>query len=59
VYGLRHTFATRFIVQYPDKLEHLRELLGHRDLTMIRKHYGHLFDENAALHTVLSDLKPL
>jgi integrase len=59
VYGLRHTFATRFIVQYPDKLEYHRELLGHRDLKMIRKHYGHLFDENVALHAVLSDLKPL
>jgi integrase len=59
VYGLRHTFATRFIVQHPDKLEYLRELLGHKDLKMIRKHYGHLFDENAALHEVLSDLKHL
>ncbi|MCI0458328.1 MAG: site-specific integrase [Gemmataceae bacterium] len=59
VYGLRHTFATRFIVQHPDKLEYLRELLGHKDLKMIRKHYGHLFDENAALHGVLSELKTL
>lgn len=59
VYGLRHTFATRFIVQHPDKLEYLRELLGHRDLTMIRKHYGHLFDESAAMHGVLSGLKTL
>jgi integrase len=59
VYGLRHTFATRFIVQHPDKLEYLRELLGHKDLKMIRKHYGHLFDENAALHGVLGELKTL
>jgi integrase len=59
VYGLRHTFATRFIVQHPDKLEYLRELLGHKDLKMIRKHYGHLFDENAALHDVLGSLNPL
>ena len=59
VYGLRHTFATQFIVQHPDKLEYLRELLGHKDLKMIRKHYGHLFDESAALHGVLSDLKTL
>jgi len=59
VYGLRHTFATQFIVQHPDKLEYLRELLGHKDLKMIRKHYGHLFDESAVLHGVLSDLKTL
>jgi integrase len=59
VYGLRHTFATQFIVQHPDKLEYLRELLGHKDLKMIRKHYGHLFDESAALHGVLNDLKTL
>lgn len=59
VSGLRHTFATRFIVQHPDKLEYLRELLGHKDLKMVRKHYGHLFDENAALHDVLSSLRPL
>jgi integrase len=59
VYGLRHTFATQFIVQHPDKLEYLRELLGHKDLKMIRKHYGHLFDESAALHGVLGGLKTL
>jgi len=54
VYGLRHTFATNFIVAHPDKLEYLRELLGHRDLEMIRKHYGHLFDQHSHLHGVLS-----
>jgi integrase len=59
VYGLRHTFATQFIVQHPDKLEYLRELLGHKDLKMIRKHYGHLFEESAALHGVLADMKTL
>jgi len=59
VYGLRHTFATQFIVQHPDKLEYLRELLGHKDLKMIRRHYGHLFDESAALHGALRDLKTL
>ncbi len=56
VYGLRHSFATNFIVQYPDKLEYLRELLGHKDLKMIRQHYGHLFDEHAAMHGVLDKL---
>ncbi len=59
VYGLRHTFATNFIKQHPDKLEYLRELMGHKDMQMIRKHYGHLFDEHNALHKVLDKLKPL
>jgi integrase len=57
VYGLRHVFATNFIVQHPDKLEYLRELLGHKDLKMIRKHYGHLFDEHSAMHEVLKNFK--
>jgi len=57
MYGLRHTFATAFIRQHPDKLEYLRELLGHRDLKMIRRHYGHLFDEHAAIHNTLDDFK--
>jgi integrase len=56
LYGLRHTFATNFIRQHPDKLEYLRELLGHKDLKMIRKHYGHLFDEHGAIHEVLGSL---
>jgi len=57
VYGLRHTFATDFIRQHPDKLEYLRELLGHKDLQMIREHYGHLFDEHAAINDILADLE--
>lgn len=57
VYGLRHTYATTFIKDHPDKLEYLRELLGHKDLKMIRKHYGHLFDEHAAIHKVLETLR--
>ncbi|HEV3022939.1 MAG TPA: hypothetical protein VGX76_10740 [Pirellulales bacterium] len=59
VYNLRHHFATQFIVKHPDKLEYLRELLGHKDLKMIRKHYSKLFDEHAAMHDVLKDFKPL
>jgi integrase len=59
VYGLRHTFATTFIREHPDKLEYLRELLGHKDMQMIRRHYGHLFDEHNALHDVLDGLPPL
>jgi integrase len=57
MYGLRHSFATKFIAAHPDKLEYLRELLGHKDLKMVRKHYGHLFDEHAAIHKVLDGLK--
>jgi integrase len=56
LYGLRHTFATNFIKEHPDKLEYLRELLGHRDMQMIRRHYGHLFDEHSAIHGVLDSL---
>jgi integrase len=56
LYGLRHTFATDFIKQFPDRIEYLRELLGHKDLKMIRQHYGHLYDEHAAIHNVLSGL---
>lgn len=59
LYGLRHTFATKFIKEYPDKLEYLRELLGHKDMQMIRKHYAHLFDEHSAIHDVLDFLKVL
>lgn len=59
VYGLRHSFATNLLKQHPDKLEYLLKLLGHRDLTMIRKHYNHLFDEHATLHGVLADLQTL
>lgn len=59
VYGLRHNFATQFIVKHPDKIEYLRELLGHRDLQMIRKHYSQLFDEHSAMHGVLSGFNPV
>jgi integrase len=57
IYGLRHTFATAFIRDNPAKLEYLRELLGHKSLKMIRKHYGHLYDENSAVHDVLRTVK--
>lgn len=58
VYGLRHSFAHNFLVKYPDKIEYLRELLGHKDLQMIRKHYGHLFDAHASIHDMLKDFRP-
>lgn len=57
LYGLRHTFATNFLKEHPDKLMYLRELMGHKDLKMIQKHYGHLYDEHAAIHEVLDDIK--
>jgi hypothetical protein len=38
-------------------VEYLRELMGHKDLEMIRKHYGHLYDEHSALHDALKELK--
>ncbi len=59
LYGLRHTFATNFIRDHPDKLEYLRELLAHKDLKMIRLHYGHLFDEHQAIHKVLESFRPV
>jgi integrase len=59
LYGLRHTWASRFLVEYPDKIEFLREMLGHRDTTMIVKHYGHLIDQHKAMHSVLKDFKPI
>jgi integrase len=59
LYGLRHSFATNFIVQHPDKIEYLREMLGHKDTTMILRHYGHLIDQHKAMHGVLKDFKPL
>jgi integrase len=59
LYGLRHTWASRFLVEHPDKIEYLREMLGHRDTTMIVKHYGHLIDQHRAMHGVLKDFKAL
>ena len=55
LYGLRHGWATRFLVEYPDKIEYLREMLGHKDTTMILRHYGHLIDQHKAMHGVLKD----
>ncbi|MBY0512861.1 MAG: hypothetical protein K2P78_03000, partial [Gemmataceae bacterium] len=39
LYGLRHTFATAFLGEYPNEIEYLRVLLGHRNYKMIFKHY--------------------
>jgi integrase len=57
VYSLRHLFATEFIARFPDKLEYLREQLGHKDLNMIRKHYSHLYDTHSQMSGFLDELK--
>lgn len=58
LYGLRHLFAARFIDHHEgDKLELLRVILGHKDLKMIRKHYGHLYDQHRAIHETVSGMK--
>lgn len=59
VYGLRHTFATRFLEQYPNEIEYLRVLLGHRDYTMILSHYGHLVDQHASAFKRLEGFNPI
>lgn len=58
LYGLRHLFAAKFIEHHRgDKLELLRVILGHKDLKMIRKHYGHLYDQHKAIHDTVADMK--
>jgi integrase len=59
LYGLRHTFATRFLQAHPGELEYLRVLLGHKDLKMILQTYSHLIDQHAAVHKVLEGFNPL
>jgi integrase len=58
VYGLRHTFATNFLQQFPNEIEYLRVLLGHKDYTMIFEHYGHLIDEQQAAFKRLDGFDP-
>ena len=57
LYGLRHRFCSRFLTQFPDKLEYLRELMGHKDTTMLRKHYLHLIDAHREIHDTLKGFK--
>jgi integrase len=57
IYGLRHTFVTKFIAANPDTLEYLRELLGHKDMKIVHNHYCHQFDEHSAIHKVLNGFK--
>lgn len=58
VYGLRHTFATNFLQQFPNEIEYLRVLLGHKDYTMIFEHYGHLIDQHQAAFKRLEGFDP-
>ena len=58
VYGLRHTFATNFLQQYPNEIEYLRVLLGHKDYKMIFEHYGHLIDQHHAAFKRLEGFDP-
>jgi integrase len=58
VYGLRHTFATSFLQQFPNEIEYLRVLLGHKDYKMILEHYGHLIDQHASAFRRLDGFDP-
>ena len=58
VYGLRHLFATRFLQQYPNDVEYLRILLGHKDYKMIFKHYSHLIDMEKSAFKRMEGFKP-
>jgi integrase len=58
VYGLRHTFATNFLRQFPNEIEYLRVLLGHKNYKMIFAHYGHLIDEHASAFRRLEGFNP-
>lgn len=58
VSGLRHTFATRFLQQFPNEIEYLRVLLSHKDYTMILEHYGHLIDQHRAAFKRLEGFDP-
>jgi integrase len=58
VYGLRHTFATNFLRQFPNEIEYLRVLLGHKNYKMIFAHYGHLIDEHAPAFRRLEGFNP-
>lgn len=58
VYGLRHTFATNFLQQFPNEIEYLRVLLGHANYKMIFEHYGHLIDQHQAAFKRLEGFDP-
>jgi integrase len=58
LYGLRHTFATAFLGEYPNEIEYLRVLLGHKNYKMIFKHYGHLIDQHDRINKKLETFDP-
>ncbi len=58
VSGLRHTFATNFLQQFPNEIEYLRVLLGHANYKMIFEHYGHLIDQHQAAFKRMEGFDP-
>lgn len=58
VYGLRHSFASSFLRQFPNEIEYLRVLLGHKNYKMILMHYNHLIDEHATAFKRLDGFDP-
>ena len=56
--GLRHTFATNFLQQFPNEIEYLRVLLGHKNYKMVFKHYSHLIDQHHAAFQRLEGFSP-
>lgn len=58
VYGLRHSYATNFLRQFPNEIEYLRVLLGHKNYKMILEHYSHLIDEHASAFKRLEGFNP-
>jgi site-specific recombinase XerD len=52
-YALRHTFATECLVNGVDAVT-VAELMGHRDLTMVAKVYGHLAKQHTYLREQLN-----
>lgn len=59
IYGIRHTFATNFLQQFPNEIEYLRILLGHTDYQMIFRNYGHLIDQHREAFKRLEGFNPI
>ncbi len=57
MYSLRHLFTTRMIKRADIAPKVLATVLGHRDLTMIDKHYSHLKVEDLVYMFQQSELK--
>jgi integrase len=50
-HDIRHTFATLFLEEYPDKIEILRDIMGHSSSYMTRR-YAHITER--ARHTAMA-----